>query len=261
MKKRFLFVLSIIFILSMCFGTISVSADENVDRSALESLIAEAREMEQGDYAAASTKWISFQITLENAERICGDETSTQDDIDSIVSTLQSRINDLGPKKETEKETSSSAAVEEIKAFLEEVKSMKMSDYSVGDYEWNNLQNQIMVTESAIAGGNEAVIISEANVLYSIVESIKAKPNTGDSDEKIDVYPIQTQESHIKIEDIDDENVILIEQKEEKVMPKSTAPFSKGGFIYLGCGSTVAASALVVVGVIGAALAFKKKED
>ena len=259
MKKKFLFVLSIMFILSLCLGSISVSAEGNTDKSALGALIEEARAMKMDDYNADTSNWIAFQSMLGIAEGVYGDDTADQDKVDETVRKLQSRIDALGQKISSTTEESS--VIAEIKVFLSEAKAMQMSDYSVSAYEWENLQNQIAVTENAIAGGNEAAIISAANVLYSIVDSIKAKPNTGYSGESIEVYPIQPQETYIKIEDIDDEKAVLIEQKEEKIMPKSTASFSKGGFIYLGCGSTVAISALAVVGVIGAALAFKKKED
>ena len=40
-----------------------------------------------------------------------------------------------------------------------------------------------------------------------------------------------------------------------------TEPLSQGGFVYLGCDATIALSALAVVGIIGAAVAIKKKED
>ena len=138
---------------------------------------------------------------------------------------------------------------------------MQRGDYSVTDAEWSDFQGQIRTTEYALSNGNEADIINNANNLYSLVNNIKARKNNGDA---IGVFP--NPDSSIKIDSVMGEgqfsidNGVIIVQT-EKVMPKSTAEFAKGGFVYLGCGSTVAASALVIVGIIGAALAIKKKED
>lgn len=260
MKKIFSLIIAVMLTVSLCLISLPISAEGEVDKSELEALIAEANDMRQEDYDATSIQWISFRNMLGIVEGVYEDETVDQVEVDSAVANLRSRIDALGPKRSTETTGSTeSADVQEIKSLLSEARAMNRIDYSVSDYEWEALQAQIELTREAIAGGDEATIISMGNKLYSIVESVKASKNT-EGGMPVVTQPSQPQESYVYLDSADEDKVVIVE-KEEKVMPKSTAPFSKGGFIYLGCGSTVAASALVVVGVIGAVLAFKKKED
>ena len=258
MKKIFLILLVMIFTVSLCLTAIPISAEDRVDKSELEAIIKEAQAIREEDYNTTITNWLMFQNMLGIVEGIYEDDSVTQEEVNSAVDNLRSRISKLGPKNTS---SSSSFDTSEIEALVAEAKLMQRGDYSVTDAEWSNFQSQIRTTEYALSNGNEANIINNANNLDSLVNNIKAMKNNGDA---IGVFP--NPDSSIKIDSVMGEgqfsidNGVIIVQT-EKVMPKSTAEFAKGGFVYLGCGSTVAASALVIVGIIGAALAIKKKED
>ena len=258
MKKIFSLIIAAILTVSLCLISLPISAEGEVDKSELEALIAEAKAINQGDYDADMTKWIMFRNMLGIVEGIYKDDTVDQAEVDSAVVNLRKRIDALGPKRSTETteitETTgiSESLVEEINSLLSEARAMQRSDYLVTDADWTAFQTQITVTENALLKGNESRIISNANNLRTLVNDIKARKNNNNATDAF-----LNSDASINFESA----IIGNQGQPKKEMPKSTAPFSKGGFIYLGCGSTVAASALVVVGVIGAVLAFKKKED
>lgn len=262
MKRIFSFVLAIIFVISMLFTAVSVSAAA-LDTSELEEAIEQAQQELANSSQYTDTSFTMFQnayneavITLENAEF----ENCTQTDIDSAASKLLERIDSLTLAQGNNSEMDSART--QLQATIDKAKSMKIEDYNITTQDWNEFQS--MISESETALGN--MLFSQIDIqifnsnLESVIQQIEAKKKNTDSTE--------AQGSGVASESVAATQSATASQattpateKVTKVYPKYTAPISQGGFVYLGCDASVALSALAVVGIIGAAIAIKKKED
>ena len=154
----------------------------------------------------------------------------------------------------------------ELEALVEEAIKMKESDYNATTTDWIMFENTLDVAAGYLIDDD----VSQEDIDLAVENLNKRIDKLGPKESSTVLSDESVGSNQIQMEDIiASGNAVIIEtqrvnvstEKETKPMPKSTAEFSKGGFVYLGCGSTVALSALAVVGIIGAALAIKKKED
>ena len=271
MKRIFLCIFTIIFAISIFSTAISVSAD-TVDTSTLEAVIEYAKTLKKTDYDVTAFTWNSFQAKIEEAEALCDSYNVSQSEIDSMEDNLLRNIellipinNNAGTGEETETDPNGVDKTE-LEALLSHVSTLQRDDYDVSDQQWRSFIT--LVAEARSVFNTEEVTQADIDMVVGNISSAMSYLNQNKIGNELDTSEtgiretsgLKPQESEIIVA-TESPKLEVKTEKVKETRPKSTTPFMQGGFIDVNCGSSIAISAVAVVGIIGAALAIKKKED
>ena len=260
MKRIFSLILIIILAISMFSVAISVSA---ANYSELESTLAEANEKlsESSKYTGTSIGMLqtAYDRAYEVYERaMIG--MADQDEIDNETATLRDKIDSLSPASGGSSLTGADKT--RLQAAITKAKTFQKNDYDVTNTEWDMFQSKITTAEAAASNEmyTQAQINTFVTVLEAAIEDMEARKKFS-VDSETTANTGAASESTLVTEATAPRATNPPTEKVTKVYPKMTEPLSQGGFVYLGCDASIAISALAVVGIIGAAIAIKKKED
>ena len=260
MKRIFSLILIIILAFSAFSAAISVSA---ADTSELEELIREAERKlsESSNYTSVSIAMLqaAYDDACSVVDRVELD-MADQSDVDQAAATLRERIDNLIPASGGS--SLSGADKSKLQAAITKAETFQRSDYDVNSMEWSTFQSKITTAESAAANETytQAQIDNFTAVLENAIEDMEGKKKFSTGTEATQSTSAATESTSVTEATAQRETTPPTE-KVTKVYPKMTEPLSEGGFVYLGCDASIALSTLAVVGIIGAAVAIKKKED
>ena len=265
MKKIFLCIFAIIFAASVFFTAISVSAD-TVDVSELEELIEYAKTLKETNYEVTSYVWNIFQYGIDDAEDVLYSVNSSQSDIDYAVEDLNRLIEALGPPINVEEPEDGGDGIDksELEALFTEISTWNRDDYNITDQQWQNFITMVAQARTVLSleGVTQEDIDLVKSNLLAAMEYLKQN-KIGNESEKIETENNETEKKSETVLPLVTETAKATKKTERvtETRPKSTTPFLQGGFIEVNCGSSIAISSVVIVGIIGAAVAIKKKED
>ena len=272
MKRKVLSAFIIILVVVMMLGTISVSAyqyEYDVEIDKLYALVEEAEKFEFEHYNTSSLTWAIFQKSLTDANKLLNStDTVSQDNVDLAYNELKQAIENLGPSNyvdnensDTENPESEAVNKSELELLIVEAKSWKKTEYDVANWEWSNFLAEIEMANAVFEsdGSTQSEVDYAKKNLSNAMNEMRSKKITNQTPD-FETTPLETMPS-IQTERPSETVYIPQTEKPKETLPKSTAPLSQGGFIEIDCGSSIAISALAIVGIIGAALTVKKKED
>lgn len=267
MKRRVLSAFIIILVVVMMLGTISVSAytyEYDVDMYKFSTLVVDAEKFEFEHYNTTALTWAIFQQKVNNARFLLNSGYAvSQDNIDLAYNELQQAIENLGPSNYVEPDIPATESVNksELELLIVEAKSWKKTEYDVANWEWSNFLAEIEMANAVFEsdGSTQSEVDYAKKNLSNAMNEMRSKKITNQTPD-FETTPIETMPS-IQTERPIETVYIPQTEKPKETLPKSTAPLSQGGFIEINCGSSIAISALAIVGIIGAALTVKKKED
>ena len=126
----------------------------DVDRTALEALIAEAEGYNRTDYTEES--WAVFAEALTNAYSVDQNVEATQDDVDKAAEALQAAIDGL-------EEVHADVNLEEIRALIDEALQIQNDGYTAES--WDVLQDALV---------NAALAVSDPDVTQEQIDQLAA---------------------------------------------------------------------------------------
>ncbi|HJA34313.1 MAG TPA: FIVAR domain-containing protein [Candidatus Mediterraneibacter merdigallinarum] len=126
----------------------------DVDRTALEALIAEAEGYNRTDYTEES--WAVFAEALTNAYSVDQNVEATQDDVDKAAEALQAAIDGL-------EEVHADVNLEEIRALIDEALQIQNDGYTAES--WDALQDALV---------NAALAVSDPDVTQEQIDQLAA---------------------------------------------------------------------------------------
>lgn len=210
-----------------------------VNKTALAAKIAEASALVEAEYTKAT--WEVLVAALSAADAVNKDAKAVQILVDNALANLTDAMAKLGKPGDTSA----------LKAKVDEAKALKQDNYNVTGLTWNVFVKCIEDAEKVLA--DESATQGDIDLaLANLVEKMAAlgdpkTPVTPETDAPAtDAPATDAPETEDKDDEDKDEDKDDDKKDEEK----------KGG-----CGSSVALSALAIVGVIGTAVVLKKKED
>ena len=210
---------------------------KKADITALTAKLNEAAALNKADYTSAS--WTALEAAITAANTVKSDVNATQDDVNTALTNLTSAIEALA-------KPGNNAT---LKAEIEEAKKLKQEDFdSMTALGWELVQMEIANAEAVIANpdATQAEIDEALAKLKNQIATLIPKNNAGGQGGNSGAD--SSVESETTIETSSNETTL-------ETPPETEAPKSGG------CGSSVAISAIAIVGVIGSAIALKKKED
>ena len=201
----------------------------NVDKYELARAIMKARELKA---IYTPNTWKALTDALSFAEDVFMSAKSAQTATDNAAKMLNDAIAAL--EKQSDK-------TELVKA-VEEAKKLKKEQYSANLTAWKMFENVLKKAEAACA---------DDNITQDAIDSLLADLIL----KQADLVPVEDTEPEPEPEPKPDAPEATDPVETEK-NDENEAPTNKGG-----CGSSIALSALAVVGIIGSVVALKKKED
>lgn len=201
----------------------------NVDKYELARAIMKARELKA---IYTPNTWKALTDALSFAEDVFMSAKSAQTATDNAAKMLNDAIAAL--EKQSDK-------TELVKA-VEEAKKLKKEQYSANLTAWKMFENVLKKAEAACA---------DDNITQDAIDSLLADLIL----KQADLVPVEDTEPEPEPEPKPDAPEATDPVETEK-NDENEAPTNKGG-----CGSSIALSALTVIGIIGSAVALKKKED
>ena len=204
----------------------AVNAKTPIDRSALQSAIDAAKALTETDYTAET--WADLVAAIADAEAKLA--SRVQADIDEAVAALNavvSALEEVAP--EEPKEDDDALDFTALNASIAAAEALKEDDYTATS--WAAMRAALVNAKKALSSANSQEDIDAAKkALDDAVAALKADSGDDNRDDTPDDKP----------DDEDDDDG----KKEKK-----------------GCGSAIAASAVVLTTVLALGLGFKKKED
>ena len=221
-------------------------AAKPVDKTALAASIADAEALKQADYV--STSWTALADALADAKATNESATATQSKIDADKAALDAAVAALVKRGDKT----------ELKALIEEYKALKEADWQGNPTAWTMFVKGIEAAEALCENADA----SEADVagMLTDLKDRKAKliASTGNEGAEGDApstdAPADDAETEAPAGDAETEAPADDAETEAPADDETEAPKK-------GCGSSIALSALAVIGVVGTALVIKKKED
>ena len=221
-------------------------AAKPVDKTALAASIADAEALKQADYV--STSWTALADALADAKATNESATATQSKIDADKAALDAAVAALVKRGDKT----------ELKALIEEYKALKEADWQGNPTAWTMFVKGIEAAEALCENADA----SEADVagMLTDLKDRKAKliASTGNEGAEGDApstdAPADDAETEAPAGDAETE-APADDAETEAPADDETKAAKKG------CGSSIALSALAVIGVVGTALVIKKKED
>lgn len=212
---------------------------KKADTTALTAKLNEAAGLKQAEYTADS--WAALQAAITAANTVKSNVNATQDEVNTALTNLTSAIEALA-------KPGNNAA---LKTEVENAKKLKQEDFdSMTALGWELVQMEIANAESVINNPNATQAeIDEAlsklkNQLATLIPKTQAGGEGGEAGGNN--ADSTTTGSNSATE---------APTEAASAAPETEAPQAGG------CGSSVAISALAIIGVIGAGIALKKKED
>ena len=216
-----------------------------LDKTALAASIAAAEALKQADYV--STSWATLAAPLAAAKAANESTEITQSEINAAKAALDAAVAALVKRGDKT----------ELKALIEEYKALKESDWNGNTTAWGMFLKGIEAAEKLCddADASEADIAGMITDLKDRKAALKAPtgnegaegdaPSTdAPADDAETEAPADGAETEAPADDAETEAPADDETEAKK-----------------GCGSSIALSALAVIGVVGTALVIKKKED
>ena len=210
------------------------------NKTALDAAIkaADAIVAEKAKYK--DTNWAAFTVALKNAKDVFSGTVYSQSAVDKATSTLKTAtltLVKIGDK------TALKTAIDTAKTYTKE-------KYSGDAMKWALFDKALKAAEAVYASDNvDQTEIDDAKAELESTQSklVESTPDEGTDDEE------ETEEGEGA------ESEIIEEEVTEEVTEGGNESTDAGK--KKKCGSSVAVSALAIVGVIGTALVIKKKED
>lgn len=215
------------------------------DKTDLNAEIAKVADLDEGDYTPAS--WEALQAPFAKAIAIRDNADATQDEVDAALAALVMAVNDLAfPGNK-----------DNLSAAIAAAKALNKADYNTTAVTWNVFEQCIEDAEAVIANVNA----TQADVdlaLAALNEKVKGLGS-----------PVTDEEDDNDVNADEDENVDDEEDEEDATdatTPATQAPATQAPTVIDtnknkgGCGSSVALSALAIVGAFGTALVIKKRD-
>ena len=202
-------------------------------------IIVVERDYPEVNYTAES--YAALKTAIDTAKAVADDPDSTADEVSEALTNLQNAVFALVIKE------ADTTALEEA---IAQAKKLKEVEYTVISY--NMVMGAVDAAEELLASG-AATQLDVNTATENILGRIAALQSSGiiaepDEDEEADVEDGEENEENEENEDVD--------------APATDAPATDAPAIANkgGCTSTVAISALAIVGVIGTALVIKKRD-
>ena len=215
-----------------------------VDKTALAASITAAEALKQADYV--STSWATLAAPLADAKAANESTEVTQSDVNAAKADLDAAVAALVKRGDKT----------ELKALIEEYKALKETDWNGNTTAWGMFLKGIEAAEALCenADASEADVAGMITDLKDRKAALKAPENNGgaEGDE-----PTADPDAPATDDPAGDETDAPATDAPETDAPAGDETEAKKG----GCGSSIALSALAVIGVVGTALVIKKKED
>lgn len=217
------------------------------DKSDLIAALASLDALKESDYTPAS--WEALQTPIAKATAVKNNVSATQEEVDAALGALTMAINDLAkPGNKTA-----------LKSAITSAKALKKSDYNVVSVTWSVFQTCIEEAEAVLNDENATqgdidLILEELNEKIEGLGS-PVKNNTNNNNNNTDDDEELDEDEDLDVEEDEDETAAPATQA-----PAVQAPIVQPAPAKKGCGSSVALSALAIVGAIGTALVIKKKD-
>ena len=232
------------FIVNTLNDAMASLAANPVDKTALAASIGAAEALKQADYV--STSWTTLAAPLAAAKAANESTEATQSDVNAAKAALDAAVAALVKRGDKT----------ELKALIEEYKALKETDWNGNTTAWGMFLKGIEAAEALCenADASEADVAGMITDLKDRKAALQASENNGgaEGDE-----PTADPETPGTDAPAGDETDAPATDAPETEAPKADETEAKKG----GCGSSIALSALAVIGVVGTALVIKKKED
>ena len=221
-------------------------AAKPVDKTALAASITAAEALKQADYV--STSWATLAKPLADAKATNESATATQSKIDTDKAALDAAVAALVKRGDKT----------ELKALIEECKALKEADWQGNPTAWTMFVKGIEAAEKLCENADA----SEAEVAGMLTDlkdkKAKLEASTGNEGAEGDAPTTDAPADDAETEAPADgaETEAPADDAETEAPADDETKAAKKG-----CGSSIALSALAVIGVVGTALVIKKKED
>jgi hypothetical protein len=214
-----------------------------VDKTALAASITAAEALKQADYV--STSWTTLAAPLAAAKAANESTAVTQSDVNAAKAALDAAVAALVKRGDKT----------ELKALIEEYKALKETDWNGNTTAWGMFLKGIEAAEALCenADASEADVAGMITDLKDRKAALKAPENNGGAEGDEPTADPETSETDAPAGDETDAPATDAPATDA---PEKDTEAKKGG-----CGSSIALSALAVIGVVGTALVIKKKED
>ena len=217
-----------------------------LDKTALAASIAAAEALKQADYV--STSWATLAAPLAAAKAANESTEVTQSDVNAAKAALDAAVAALVKRGDKT----------ELKALIEEYKALKETDWNGNTTAWGMFLKGIEAAEKLCenADASEADVAGMITDLKDRKAALQAsKGNEGaEGDAPTTDAPADDAETEAPADDAETEAPADDAETEAPADDETEAKKD-------GCGSSIALSALAVIGVVGTALVIKKKED
>ena len=215
-----------------------------VDKTALAASITAAEALKQADYV--STSWTTLAAPLAAAKAANESTEATQSDVNAAKAALDAAVAALVKRGDKT----------ELKALIEEYKALKETDWNGNTTAWGMFLKGIEAAEALCenADASEADVAGMITDLKDRKAALKAPENNGGAEGDEPTADPETPETDAPADDAETEAPATDAPATDA--PEKDTEAKKGG-----CGSSIALSALAVIGVVGTALVIKKKED
>lgn len=221
-------------------------AAKPVDKTALAASITAAEALKQADYV--STSWATLAKPLADAKATNESATATQSKIDTDKAALDAAVAALVKRGDKT----------ELKALIDECKALKEADWQGNPTAWTMFVKGIEAAEKLCENADA----SEAEVAGMLTDlkdkKAKLEASTGNEGAEGDAPTTDAPADDAETEAPADgaETEAPADDAETEAPADDETKAAKKG-----CGSSIALSALAVIGVVGTALVIKKKED
>ena len=231
------------FIADVLNDAMAALAINPVDKTALAASITAAEALKQADYV--STSWTTLAAPLAAAKAANESTEATQSDVNAAKAALDAAVAALVKRGDKT----------ELKALIEEYKALKETDWNGNTTAWGMFLKGIEAAEALCenADASEADVAGMITDLKDRKAALKAPENNGGAEGDEPTVDPETPETDAPA---GDETDAPATDAPETEAPEKDTEAKKGG-----CGSSIALSALAVIGVVGTALVIKKKED
>ena len=218
-----------------------------VDKTALKTLIDECKTLVESEHTADS--WAPFATALKAADDYYNDENALPSALKGITDALtkaKKALAKFGDKTP-------------LKTLIDECKTLKEADWQGNATAWKmfvkgiaaaeEIYNKDGATQQEIAGIIDELTYKKDSLKATAKTDAPGTPGASEGENGASDAP-ETEAP------ADDAETAAPTDGEETDAPEEETEAKKGG-----CGSSIALSALAVIGVVGTALVIKKKED
>ena len=220
-------------------------AAKPLDKTALAASITAAEALKQADYV--STSWATLAAPLAAAKAANESTEITQSEINAAKTALDAAVAALVKRGDKT----------ELKALIEEYKALKETDWNGNTTAWGMFLKGIEAAEKLCddADASEADIAGMLTDLKDRKAALKAPTGNEGAEGDAPTTDAPADDAETEAPAGDAETEAPADDAETEAPADDETEAKKG------CGSSIALSALAVIGVVGTALVIKKKED